>query len=431
MEFYHHCHNGVFPYKPTNIHLIVDRNEGSLERIWKKFHVFVQSLFSQLDISNTIPNDPSYPFLTAARASHQRVLDEIINYIKNSTQQPPLTNTEWQNFFDSDGRLTDFDHIKNRIYHSGVEASLLPDVIPFIFGLHKSDSTSSERNDINLQLDHEFDVLLRQTKSYQPQQVSNNKKMYAAFRVIHHDILRTDRQLSAFKKENGIGLKILTDLLRTYTIYNPPIGYLQGMNDLFVPILLAFIPKWDESSSPVTENGYEQYLPRIFWSFDSMLQHLHHMKMLNDIATECEKMTGVVFSILSEVSPLASIWLRKNNLQNLLWMYSDFVLLFKRSFDDVWSVWTKLSTSPDPPNWFSYFTAAILILIFNEIGTLEEITTPVIMDSFSKFMAKLNVDDIGLAAMYLYERFKVPKKKEEKNKNVKKEFKYFKPEWNK
>jgi hypothetical protein len=36
-----------------------------------------------------------------------------------------------------------------------------------------------------------------------------------------------------------------------YAIYNPPIGYLQGMNDLFVPLILTFISGWSEDGEPI------------------------------------------------------------------------------------------------------------------------------------------------------------------------------------
>ena len=71
------------------------------------------------------------------------------------------------------------------------------------------------------------------------------KKISSAFRVISHDVLRTDRGMKAFSNENGIGLKMVTDLLHTYILFNMPVGYLQGMNDLFVPLLLAFFDDWN------------------------------------------------------------------------------------------------------------------------------------------------------------------------------------------
>ena len=48
---------------------------------------------------------------------------------------------------------------------------------------------------------------------------------------------------------------MITNLLKSYSVFNPPLGYLQGMNDLFVPILLAYLPNWSEEGIPLDDNG--------------------------------------------------------------------------------------------------------------------------------------------------------------------------------
>jgi hypothetical protein len=75
-------------------------------------------------------------------------------------------------------------------------------------------------------------------------------------------------QLAVFKSNKGIGLQMVTRLLQTYCVFNLPIGYLQGMNDLFVPILLAFLPEWGENGEPRDADGqvldFLPFLPVIF-----------------------------------------------------------------------------------------------------------------------------------------------------------------------
>ena len=131
---------------------------------------------------------------------------------------------------------------------------------------------------------------------------------------------------------------MLEDLLKAYCVYNPPIGYLQGMNDLFVPILLAYMPDWDENGDPIDKDGkvvdYKSYMPEIFWCFDSMLRNTDHLSFLSSVTEHCQGEAEIVHQILSQISPIAAIWMKRNNLSELLWCYSDFVLLFKRSFED-------------------------------------------------------------------------------------------------
>ena len=62
------------------------------------------------------------------------------------------------------------------------------------------------------------------------------------------------------------------------------IGYLQGMNDLFVMIRLEFLQRWNSECMPISDDGniidYQKYLPKKFWCFESMLRNINHLKIL-------------------------------------------------------------------------------------------------------------------------------------------------------
>jgi hypothetical protein len=111
-------------------------------------------------------------------------------------------------------------------------------------------------------------------------------------------------------------------LLQTYCVFNPPIGYLQGMNDLFVPILLAFLPDWGDDGDPLDSDGqvldFQPFLPVIFWCFDAMLRNIDHLKLLQNVTEQCQKLADIVFQIMAKVSPLGAIWMKRNGLKELL-----------------------------------------------------------------------------------------------------------------
>jgi hypothetical protein len=90
---------------------------------------------------------------------------------------------------------------------------------------------------------------------------------------------------------------MLTKLLHTFTLFNPPFGYLQGMNDLFVPIILAIVGNRTEEGEPV---DLALLMGNIFWYFEAMLKN-----------------TGQL--LISSVSPLAAIWMCRRGLRDLLW----------------------------------------------------------------------------------------------------------------
>jgi hypothetical protein len=268
--------------------------------------------------------------------------------------------------------------------------------------------TLAERAALDAELRTEFNLLVEQVDSYLEAQIDNCHRIGAAFRVIKHDVSRTDRQLPAFRNQQGSGLKMVTRLLKTYCLFNPPIGYLQGMNDLFVPILLAFLPDWAESGEPVGLDGAEidcqPFLPTIFWCFDAMLRNIDHLKLLQSVTEQCQKLAESVFQIIAKVSPLAAIWMKRNSLKELLWCYSDFVLLFKRSFDDIWSVWLQLNCSPYPANWLSYFVAAVLVQGFDQLAQIKDVSITAMMDVFPKILRSLDIEKVGKTSLWLAEQ---------------------------
>jgi hypothetical protein len=404
LQFYKRCHRGVYPYTPPHIQLAFD-SSTELQPFWDCLHQFFLTLIIHLDQSDTLPKDPQFPLAEAARAAHERVLEQFKSFADQLPPYAPITVSEWPELFDEAGRLKDSQNFRNRLFHAGIEPAIRAAALPFVFGVYSLESTARDREELDRQLGQEFTLLVEQVDSYTDEQIDNNPRTSAAFRVIKHDVSRTDRQLPAFKNNTGIGLKMVTRLLQTYCIFNPPIGYLQGMNDLFVPILLAFLPKWADGGEPLDTDGnvlnYLPYLPTIFWCFDAMLRNIDHLKLLQSVTDQCQKLAESVFQIMTKVSPLGAIWMKRNNLKELLWCYSDFVLLFKRSFDEIWAVWLQLNCAPYPANWLAYFVAAVLVQGFDQLAQTRDVTITTMMDTFPKILKSIDVGMIGKTSLWL------------------------------
>jgi len=434
LEFYRRCHRGVYPYTPPHIQLNVD-SLMKLTNFWDCLHAFFQTLINHLDGSDTLPKDPQFPLASAARASHKRVIDLIDNAQKQNPQYGRITEEEFPHLFDSEGKLIDPDGFRRRVFDEGIEPAVLSKALPYVFGVYPPNLTEKERVILDEELAHEFSYIMKQALSYKKEQIENNKRLSSAFRVIKHDVSRTDRQLPAFKHPKAPGLKMVTRLLKTYCIFNPPIGYLQGMNDLFVPILLAFLPKWNDEGSPIDNNGekidHEPYLSKVFWCFDAMLRNTNHLKLLANVTEQCQCQAKAVFHILSKVSPLASIWMRRNALDGLLWCYSDFVLLFKRSFSSIWSVWLQLNCSPYPEKWLTYFVAAIIVRGFDQLAMLPDVTITTMMDAFPKILQSMEMPVLGRTALWLAQKVPPTKKSNDSNDGEAQmgDFHFFETEW--
>jgi hypothetical protein len=402
--FYRRCHKGVFPYIPPHLQLTVEMNHD-LNDFWRAVEKFFESLVLHMNLSRTLPRDQNFPFVFAAEALHARVLEKVDAFARQIPKYERIEFSEWGSLFDADGRISDPALFKSRLFHAGIDSALLSHVLPFAFGVYPLSSTAAEREVLKRELDGEFSLLLNQAISYDPTQIENSKKLASAFRVIQHDVGRTDRQLAAFRAEGGAGLEMVTHLLRAYCLFNPPIGYLQGMNDLFVPILLAFLPDWNDDGEPVDETGnpidHRPYLSTIFWCFEAMLRHINHLDLLACVTEQCKKLANKIHDILMTVSPVAAIWMRRVGINGLLWMYSDFVLLFKRSFQEIWPTWLQLNAAPYPEHWVMYFVSAIIVRAFTALKELETINITVLMEAFPRILATIDFDTIGVTALWL------------------------------
>ena len=76
--------------------------------------------------------------------------------------------------------------------------------------------------------------------------------------MVRKDVLRTDRQHKFYSGETNENITALYNILTTYALHYPSVGYCQGMSDLLSPILMImqvninnFLQFFDEKSSKI------------------------------------------------------------------------------------------------------------------------------------------------------------------------------------
>lgn len=432
LQFYRYCHHRVFAFTPPHIQLrVLDFN--NIESFWDGVNNYYEQLIIQIDKCNTLPKDNEFPLATAARAAHSRLMKKIDDFISTIPSYQMITESEYSSLFNDNGSIKDPELFKNRLYHEGAEISLLPKILPFVFGLYPLDSTTDERQQIDKRISDDTESLMKQVEIKQQQQTAHSKRITEIFRVITNDVLRTDRHLNVFKNPKGIGSDILTKFLKMFSILFPPLGYLQGMNDLFVPLILSYIPYWSEDSTPVDKDGnpidYKPFLPKIFWCFEAMMHHTNHLEMLSHVTDCCQQQAIVVHQLLEKVCPIAAIWMRKNGLQGLLWCYSDFVLLFKRTFTDVWPTWLQFNCSPNPTRWLSIFMCSILIAGLDQLTILPNVQINSMMDAYPKILSSISLKKISQIALWLISVAPLEPIVEKKENDIPTKFMFFKTGW--
>ena len=441
LDFYQSAYVNTFLAHPIHIQMSTE-DFKDLEELWNRMFDFLTRLIAFLDVCDALPIDPQFPINVASRAIHSRVVEKINKYIKDEVTGKfrDITVDNYKELFDESGRVKDEKEFKERLFHANTDPLVLPELLPLILNVYPLSFTKEEKEEKYKILEKDFKLLEEQLSLIQDKQLVNHESFFGYFKVIENDVRRTDRNLPAFKNDGSIGLQILSKLLRMYVLYNPPISYLQGMNDLFVPIILAYFPAWTEEGipiDPVTKEpvDYEKKLPIIFWCFDCMLNNTKHTHILMNVTAKSPEIAEEVNKILTSISPIVAIWLKRCNLHKLLWCYSDFVLIFKRSFDYIWPTWIQFNISPKPYKFLILFLTAILIAGFDKFSQLKDISITVIMDAFPKVLNTFDAKYIGEVALYVYNNYYLLKENESAEESNNEEecvseetsFEFFKP----
>ena len=149
--------------------------------------------------------------------------------------------------------------------------------------------------------------------------------------------------------------------------------------------------------------------------------------MFDDVTEFCRQQMEKVHHIIAKISPVMEIWLSRNGLKNPIWCYSDFVLIFKRSFENVWPLWISINVSPQPQNWLTYTMCAALILSFHQIMELVNKFTSVAMSEkgFQEMLAALDPQYIANTAYWIYETYPIPYNNEKPIQDAPRNFEFF------
>jgi hypothetical protein len=160
-----------------------------------------------------------------------------------------------------------------------------------------------------------------------------------------------------------------------------------------------------------------------------MLRRTNHHLLLSSVTEQCMEKAGVIVRIVEDVSPLVALWLRRNELADLRWMYEDFILLFKKKFGDIWSIWLQLNCAQAPTNWLSYLVAAIILETFPSYCSLPEISSALMMDVFPPILSEIAPSHIEKIALWLYQKHPLPVPEKQPDPYTDTQFDFFRPQW--
>ncbi|OQV23928.1 TBC1 domain family member 25 [Hypsibius exemplaris] len=253
---------------------------------------------------------------------------------ENRFTKPPMSDTEYRNFLDSEGRLVRPLEFRRSVFLGGVDHNLRKYVWRLILNVFPDGMTGQERLDYMKRKSAEYTQLRDGWKKLLSDGEITHQLQFIT-NLVRKDVLRTDRGQKYFAgSDENRNVLALFNILTTYAMNHPSVSYCQGMSDLASPLLVVMK---DEAHAYICFCGLMKRLKRNFRSDGlSMTTKFDHLRKL-----------------LSFYDPEFYNYLVINESDDLLFCYRWLLVELKRefSFDDALRalevIWSSLP--PDPP----------------------------------------------------------------------------------
>ncbi|CAJ1944606.1 unnamed protein product [Sphenostylis stenocarpa] len=266
-----------------------------------------------------------------------------LSLVWGKPRQPPLGSEEWIIFLDSEGRVTDSEALRKRVFYGGLDHELRNEVWGLLLGYYPYESTYAEREFLKSVKKSEYENIKNQWQSISSAQAKRFTKFRERKGLIEKDVVRTDRSLAFYEGDDNPNVNILRDILLTYSFYNFDLGYCQGMSDLLSPILFVMD---DESEA--------------FWCFVALMERLgpNFNRDQNGMHSQLFALSKLV-ELLD--SPLHNYFKQRDCL-NYFFCFRWVLIQFKREFEyeKTMRLWEVLWTRYPSEHLHLYVCVAIL-----------------------------------------------------------------------
>ncbi|XP_067408259.1 TBC1 domain family member 17 isoform X2 [Emydura macquarii macquarii] len=258
-------------------------------------------------------------------------------------REAPVTEQEWAQHLDPEGRVTRLDELKRRIFAGGLSPPLRKEAWKFLLGYYSWESSSEEnRARAHCKTDEYFRMKL-QWKSVSEDQEQRNSLLRGYRSLIERDVSRTDRSNKFYQGSENPALVLLHDVLLTYCMYNFDLGYVQGMSDLLSPVLY------------VTQNEVDA-----FWCFAGFMELVHHN--FEESQESMKRQLGQLGLFLRLLDPPLCDFLDSKESGSLCFCFRWLLIWFKRefAFTEVLQLWEVLWTGLPCPSFHLLVACGIL-----------------------------------------------------------------------
>ncbi|KAG8140410.1 hypothetical protein E2320_003099 [Naja naja] len=354
--------------KDSRLYLVYTHDSDALSHSFDELQLFDDSS------SNLVSEDGLTHLSDSATANMEEETGfEVITCQAQLGERPsvqretPVTEQEWEQHLDPDGRVLDPIGLRKRIFAGGLSMSLRKEVWKYLLNYYSWGNTSEENKvQVRRKTDEYFRMKL-QWKSVSEEQELRNSLLRGYRSLIERDVSRTDRNNKFYEGSENPGLVLLNDVLMTYCMYNFDLGYVQGMSDLLSPILY------------ITQNEVDA-----FWCF-------------------CGFMELVLTLLLRVLDPPLCDFLDSKESGSLCFCFRWILIWFKREFpfSEILQLWEVLWTELPCPNFHLLVACGILdaerqALMNSGFGFNE------ILKHINELTMKMSVEDILCRAEAIY-----------------------------
>ncbi|XP_054615847.1 TBC1 domain family member 16 isoform X1 [Dunckerocampus dactyliophorus] len=295
----------------------------------------------------------------------------------------------WLRHLNHDGQVEEEYKLRKAIFFGGIDPSIRGEVWPFLLHYYSYDSRSQEREAWRLQKRTHYHDIQQKRLSMSPEEHSEFWRKVQF--TVDKDVVRTDRSNQFFRGENNPNVEIMRRILLNYAIFNPDMGYCQGMSDLVAPLLAEI---QDESDT--------------FWCFVGLMENTIFISSPRD--EDMERQLMYLRELLRLMLPdfhQHLTTLGEDGLQ-LLFCHRWILLCFKREFPDMealrmWEAcWAHYQT-----DYFHLFLCVAIIVLYGEDVTDQQLATDQMLLHFSNLSMHMNGELVLRKARSLLYQFRL------------------------
>ncbi|NWU85056.1 TBC16 protein, partial [Onychorhynchus coronatus] len=327
-----------------------------------------------------------WKYCTETHLKDQQLADEK-TCMQFSIRRPKLPSSEthpeentyrrldvsaWLHHLNESGQVEEEYKLQKAIFFGGIDISIRGEVWPFLLHYYSYESTSEEREALRLQKRKEYFEIQEKRLSMSADEQKDFWRQVQF--TVDKDVVRTDRSNQFFRGEDNPNVETMRRILLNYAVFNPAIGYSQGMSDLVAPLLAEIL---DESDT--------------FWCFVGLMQNTIFISSPRD--EDMEKQLMYLRELLRLMHPrfyqhLSS--LGEDGLQ-MLFCHRWILLCFKREFPEaealrVWEAcWAHYQT-----DYFHLFICVAIVVIYGDDVIEQQLATDQMLLHFSNLAMHMN-----------------------------------------